>query len=258
MSGIFFTDHGNGDPVVFLHGYCESHRIWDYFDAGLSDSFRVICPDLPGFGYSLSLNSGFTLTAVADSIKAVLDDLKIHQCVIIGHSLGGYITLAFAEKYPEKLMGLGLFHSSAFEDSPEKKESRTKLMDFVRQNGVAPFVRTFVPSLFFEGNLISHEDAVKSVLEMAYETPEESVVEYARAMRDRPDRSHVLERFDHPVLFIIGEEDGSVPFDKNVMQSGIPQKPVVHVFKNTGHMGMFEKKEETLNAVRNFLEICYV
>ncbi|MFC2126241.1 alpha/beta fold hydrolase [Bacteroidota bacterium] len=257
MYPIFFTDHGQKEPVIFLHGYCESHKIWESFDNNLFSDYRVICPDLPGFGGSPKLDLGFSLSDVADKIKELLDDLKIERTVMIGHSLGGYITLAYAERYPDTLQGFGLFHSSGFEDSDDKKGNRSKLMEFIGENGVALFIKTFVPSLFNPEYLEENIDAVETVKDLAYETPGESVIEYARAMRDRPERLHVFRNFKNPVLFVIGDKDGRVPYEKSLEQSRIPEKAVVHILKDTGHMGMYEKQEESFKGVKKFLDRCY-
>ena len=256
MSSLFFTDHGHGEPVIFLHGYCETHEIWESFDSYLQKNYRVICPDLPGFGNSLILQSGFSLSDIADAIKELLDHLDISSCVMIGHSLGGYITLAYAEKYPETLKGFGLFHSTGFEDTDEKKDIRNKLIEFIGENSVALFVKTFVPSLFNQENLADNITSIEAVKEMAYQTPGETVIEYARAMRDRPERLHVLKNFGKPILFIIGDKDGSVPLDKSLEQSRIPEKAVVHILKDTGHMGMYEKEKESQNFIKDFLNLC--
>ena len=257
MPSFLFTDHGHGEPVIFLHGYCESHHIWESFESYLESDYRVICPDLPGFGGSPKLDRGFSLSDVADKIREFLDELNINRCVMIGHSLGGYITLAYAEKYPDTLSGFGLFHSSGFEDSLEKKENRTKLMEFIGENGIAPFVKTFVPSLFYQETLKENIDAVEAVKALAYKTSGETVIEYARAMRDRPERLHILQNFKNPILFIIGDKDGSVPYDKSLEQSRIPEKAVVRILKDTGHMGMFERQKETQKVVKEFIDICY-
>ena len=258
MPSLFFTDHGHGEPVIFLHGYCETHEIWKSIESYLQKNYRVICPDLPGFGDSEMLQIGFSLREVADSIKELLDHLEISNCVIIGHSLGGYVALAYAEKYPETLKGFGLFHSSAFEDSAEKKKIRNKLIEFIGENGVEPFVKTFIPSLFNQEKLDKNIAALEAVKELAYRTTVDTVIEYARAMRDRPERLFVLKNFKKPILFIIGDKDGSVPFEKSLKQSQIPEKAVVHILKDTGHMGMFEEEEESQIHVKEFLDLCFI
>jgi len=257
MSKFNFSDQGQGEPVILLHGNCESKEIWESFSRYLGNQYRIICPDLPGFGNTPKLDPGFSLVDVADRIKEFLDDLKIKRCTMIGHSLGGYITLAYAEKYPDTLRGFGLFHSSAYADSIERKSNRTKLIEFIRDNGVAPFIKTFVPSLFYEENLERCSESIGAVKKMANDTSGETVIEYARAMRDRPERIRVLREFLKPVLFIIGEKDGAVPFDLSLEQSRVPEKADVHILEMTGHMGMYEKPEESQKALKDFLDICY-
>ncbi|HLF33956.1 MAG TPA: alpha/beta fold hydrolase, partial [Cyclobacteriaceae bacterium] len=145
-NGIFYTDTGSGRPVIFIHGYCETHHIWDEYSRKLSKSHRIITIDLPGFGKTPLPTHPFTLEDIAASIHEQLTILGVGQHVMIGHSLGGYIALAYVKKFPDEIRGFGLFHSSALADTPEKKETRTKLIDFISEKGVPPFIQNFIPS----------------------------------------------------------------------------------------------------------------
>jgi pimeloyl-ACP methyl ester carboxylesterase len=184
MTSIFYSDSGEGLPVVFLHGFCETSDIWSGIQNHLSKKFRIITVDLPGFGGSPLLDYQFSLEDVAKEIKDFLDSINLKQYVLIGHSLGGYIALAFSKLYEDNLIGLGLFHSNIFEDELDKKESRTKLMEFIEAKGVKTFIRTFIPSLFSKESVSVLKDVIYNLKKSAEQTNPESVIQYARVMRD--------------------------------------------------------------------------
>ncbi len=256
MSSIFCSETGRGLPVVFLHGYCETSYIWKNFAKHLSRRYRVIRFDLPGFGKSPRLNYAFSLKDVAAEIKEILDDRKVSNYVLIGHSLGGYVALAFAKQFSYTVRGLGLFHSHVFQDSAEKKNSRTKLIDFIKGNGVTPFIKTFIPSLFYERNIRIHEETIDDLKNLAGKTSPEMVMEYARAMRDRENSVEFIKKYQKPVMFIIGEKDQSLPLRKSLEQAVMPSNSHILRLKEVAHMGMYEKSEETLRFVEKFIGVC--
>ena len=248
-SKIFHQESGSGFPVVLIHGFCETNEIWNTFRHKLSKNFRVLCPDLPGFGKS-ELLTYTTLKGVADSIYDWLVDLNVSDCIIIGHSLGGYVTLELAANHSDLMRGFGLFHSTAYTDSEEKKQSRLRTVDFVVKHGMDKFIKTFVPSLFYQLD----KAALDKALSIAVQTSPEAHQAYLLAMKDRPDRMHVIKEFEKPILFIAGDKDLAVPFSQSKSQVELMQKPEAHFLKDTGHMGMYERPKETLEMVRNFVE----
>lgn len=254
--GIFYTDTGTGLPVIFIHGYCETHRVWDYAIPQLSRSFRVVAIDLPGFGKSPLPESGFSLADIASMTHDLLARLGITGPVMIGHSLGGYMTLAYTGKYRGELKGLGLFHSTAYADTPDKKQNRTRLIDFIGINGTESFLRTFIPSLFYDGKISEYRNIINKLTAEASGTPAKTIQEYARAMRDREEHTDILSTFPGPVMMIIGRNDNSVPFEKSREQAQLIKDPHVLTLDETAHMGMYEKPEETLSHLQRFLEVC--
>jgi pimeloyl-ACP methyl ester carboxylesterase len=253
---IFFTDTGSGLPVILIPGYCETHRIWDEFSRKLSRWFRVITIDLPGFGESAQPPVPFTLNDIAGMIHDLVMELKPGPQVLIGHSLGGYVTLAYARQYENELRGFGLFHSTAYADSQEKKESRTRLIGIIEETGAAAFIRNFFPSLFYDNRRTELASPINRLIEGASEISALSIREYARAMRDREDNRELLKSFRKPVMMIVGENDASVPLNLSQEQSRLIQRPYILTLKETGHMGMFERPVETLHFVQNFLNVC--
>ncbi len=142
---------GQGLAVMLVHGFTEDRRIWDPLLTGMENKYQWILPDLPGSGQSDFNDSLTTLKDFAEALQAIAEQENIRELVLIGHSMGGYISLAFAEKYPEKLLSLGLFHSSSYADSAEKKEARDKNIGFIQKNGAEPFVMQSLPGLYSGG-----------------------------------------------------------------------------------------------------------
>lgn len=246
---IFYTDQGKGFPVILIHGFCETHEVWSRFSRELSNDFRVVNVDLPGFGNSKSLPQNFSVADAGTKVLALLDALDINKCVAIGHSLGGYVTLSMVKQKPSLFSGFGLFHSTAYADNEERKAARDKVIDFVSKNGVPAFIETFIPPLFYDKANPDIPFAVK----MALQTKQETLTGYARAMRDRPDLTSVIQEFSGPVLFIAGEKDTVIPPAALEKQAKLALKPHLHIIGEAAHMGMFEKETESLNLTRGFL-----
>lgn len=250
MVKLFYSDSGKGQPVVLLHGFLETNIIWKEFVENLSTDYRVLAFDLPGFGHSaLPEKNPFTLIDIAEQINEVLVKLRVKDAFLIGHSLGGYVSLAMVEAHPEIFCGFCLFHSTALADTPEKKEARSKTIEFVKKNGALAFTSNFVPPLFADPN----HTAVSAVKQIASATAEETVIHYLGAMRDRSDRVSLLKKFPKPILFIAGEEDSVIPVNTLIEQSKLTTQATIHVLTGVGHMGMVESPAECISIIRDFL-----
>ncbi len=248
MCRIYYQEKGNGHPLVLIHGFCETHEIWDRFADSLSDTFRVLLPDLPGFGNSPLAPTPFTIQDIGSAMLGWLDELHLDRPVVIGHSLGGYVAMAMVDVQPGRFPGFGLFHSTAYPDSEEKKENRNKVIDFVNRNGVQPFIDTFVPGLFYQkGN-----PHMQEIQRIASRTTAETLVAYTAAMRDRPTRLALLETFTKPILMIAGEHDASIPYNQSSAQSSLMKFPLFYGLKDAGHMGMFENEPRSIKIVKDF------
>lgn len=252
MKPIFFKDQGKGFPLVLLHGFCETHQIWDGLVNELANDFRVIRPDLPGFGKSQLPAQPFTLDDVGGLLRDWLLGLRIKRPVIIGHSLGGYLALAIAQKDINLPAGLGLFHSTPFADSDEKKGNRNKTIDFVKRFGVAPFVETFIPGLFHQ----KENPAIDFVRKTALTTSLATLISYSEAMRDRPSREDLLKNYQGQVLVVAGMYDSVIPF--SVLQQINVRAPetIFCPLEETGHMGMFENRPGSLDCFRKLALRC--
>lgn len=252
-----YSDHGSGDTLVFLHGFCESKQVWAEFTKPLQQKFRIIALDLPGFGENIEGISNYSMESMADYVKHKLEELRVHRCILVGHSMGGYVSMAFSAKYGSMLQGLCLFHSSALPDTDEKKENRSKSIDYVERHGVINFINPFVEPLFYKENRDWLKQEIELMKEIGRATPQESVTGALAAMRDRPDRTDVLRKAKFPVLFIFGKDDGAVPLEKALEQCHLPGNSMVYFLEKTGHMGMFERTYETRKAIEKFAETIF-
>jgi pimeloyl-ACP methyl ester carboxylesterase len=248
MGEIYYQGRGKGFPLVLIHGFCETNEIWDSFAEKLSSDFRVITPDLPGFGRSPLLDKRISITGVAAALNTWLHQIDIGQCVVIGHSLGGYVTLSMIAQEPNLITGFGLFHSTAFPDSEEKRQNRNKVFEFVNKNGVLPFVETFVPGLFHQKD----NPSIEKVYSIASKTPKETLMAYTLAMRDRPVSTSLLTTYKGECLFIGGKYDSLIPQSVMEEQSRLNAKSELRILENSGHMGMFEDAETAFKAVQSF------
>ena len=259
---IFYRAEGNGKPVMLLHGFAEDSNIWNYQLEKLKESFYVIVPDLPGSGKSGMPEEKMFIEDYADAIKAIVDEeiagmqknkYAKNIITLIGHSMGGYIALAFAEKYSEVLNALGLFHSTAYPDDETKKETRRKGIEFIKNKGVSLFIKTTVPNLFSEKTKRENPEIAEKLIDRCKNFSSEALIRYYEAMAQRPDRTSVLRSFQKPILFIIGKHDPAIPLQSSLEQCHIPSVSDIHILKNSGHMGMLEEKEESTALLLNFL-----
>jgi pimeloyl-ACP methyl ester carboxylesterase len=254
---LFYRDQGSGHPVLLLHGFAEDGAIWDNQTAFLSACCRLIIPDLPGSGRSTPLAGVPSIEALAAGIKELLDRLHLEKCILIGHSLGGYIALAFAALYPERLHALGLFHSTAYPDSDEKKALRRKAIEFIRHNGSAAFIRQSTPNLFAAHTRDHHPELISATIDKYAGFSPDSLIACYEAMLARPDRTAILRQFDGPVLFIIGEDDAVIPLQQSLEQCYLPSVSHLHLVKNTGHEGMLESPGECNRILLDFINFVH-
>jgi len=240
---------GKGPSVVLIHGFPLNAMIWEPISELLIKDFTVITLDLPGFGSSPELPSGFSIDDVA---KKVLDSLGTHGIVsatFLGHSLGGYVALAIAALRPNAVERLILLHSTAYADTPVKKESRNKVIKFIGEHGVTEFTSNFVSPLFARPD----DNEIAEMRDIALSASASSVTGYTQAMRDRPDRSDLLKNLDKPVLVIGGENDSVINLESLRKLVSISANIQLQMLAGTGHMGMIESPSETAQAIRNFI-----
>jgi pimeloyl-ACP methyl ester carboxylesterase len=249
---IQYTLTGTGKPVILLHGFGEDSSVWRYQVPALSEQFCLIIPDLPGSGASEMIKD-MSMAGIAEVIHAIIHEENIETCPVIGHSMGGYIALALVEKYYNHVSALGLFHSSSYADSDEKKAARRKGIEFIGQHGPFEFLKTATLNLFSPLSRENNPGLIDEQLSLLHNFSAPALVSYYEGMMSRPDRSAVLLQTGLPVLFIIGTHDAAVPPADSLKQSYLPEKSYIHILQDSGHMGMLEEKERCTRILEEFL-----
>ncbi len=256
-TSLHYRVMGSGNSVVLLHGFGEDSSIWNEMAEFLSANYQLILPNIPGSGNAAMLSGeNISMDDYADAVQAILQKESIKKCTLIGHSMGGYIALAFAEKYPQLLHAFGLFHSSAYADDDAKKETRKKAIEFIQANGVDAFLKTSTPGLFMDAS--ASKTDIDDLLQKGKLFTSEALIQYYEAMVARPDRTQVLKNFKGPILFLLGAHDKAVPFEQGLEQSHLPAQSHIYILRNSAHMGMMEEQEKSLLKVTDFLHQIYV
>jgi pimeloyl-ACP methyl ester carboxylesterase len=249
---LHYSNSGNGNTIVLIHGFCENNTCFKQvlsFIAG----YKVITIDLPGHGKSPVIAS-FNMDQLADEIKSVLDKEQIASCIMVGHSMGGYATLAFAKKYGSMLKGLGLFHSTAAADNDERKVKREQAVRVIGEKGSVPYITNFVPPMF------APETSKTIVAERLNENstiPAEALIACLEAMKERPESKTFLTETELPVLFVVGKQDGLIPEKDMLAQAADCKQSSLAYLEHSGHMGMLEEPEKTGEGLRKFAEYCF-
>ena len=256
-ANIRYKTDGQGKAVVLLHGYLESLEIWDSFATELSKTHLVISMDLHGHGESETIQNEASVEIMAEGVKAVLDYLKIEKVVMIGHSMGGYAVLAFAELWPGLLLGFGLFHSISWGDLPEKKIARDREIELIKEGKKQLIVNVNIPRGFADDNLEKFKTEVDRAIAIASKTTDDGVIAALNALKSRPDRTHILEKAEVPVYFAVGMKDNYIPVEKLLNLSKLPKNKQITVFENSGHMAFIEEQAYALDEIEVFLRTCF-
>lgn len=254
MDTISYREQGSGPTVILIHGFPMNQQVWNDVAEKLSDSLKVVTLDLPGFGKSPGLANPFSLENVAGIVLQWIGEKKYDKPVIVGHSLGGYVALALADQDANVFSGLCLFHSTAFADTPEKKKSREKVLEFIEKQGVQAFTSNFIGQLYAD----PQHSSIPKVKNIAVQSSRDAVVGYTLAMRDRKDRTDVLRTFPRPILFLAGEKDQLIPPDSILQQATQSKQGQAVIMPEVAHMGMFESEGPSLKKILNFVEKCTV
>lgn len=253
---VAYQIEGKGFPVVLLHGFCEDSKVWEDFKLDLlEERYRVLTIDLPGFGDSEPVETA-SISYYAEAVVAVIEACKLEQLVLVGHSMGGYTALAIAEMVPEKLLGLGLFHSHPYADTPEKKASRYKQIQLVEKYGHQLYVKQLVPKLFPANYGKSRPFDLDKLIHRAARYSSDGIIGGLQAMLGRSDQSETLRSINCPVLFIVGSLDEAVPTNASLDQLILPAVASIHILPEVAHMGMLEARRPTQLMVRQFVDFC--
>jgi pimeloyl-ACP methyl ester carboxylesterase len=249
---IYYKVQGKGTAVVLLHGFLESHKIWDNFTNTLSKSYQVIVIDLPGHGQSEVISETHSMELMADVVNSILVHLKINKASIIGHSMGGYVALAFADVFKEKTIGLGLFHSHPFEDKEEAKENRLRTIKII-ENNKQSFINTFIPSLFSPVNQETFKESINFLKSQANKTSKEGIIAALKGMMIRPNRTKILLEFNKPLMFILGTDDTRIDYKTMLDLISNIKLADTKTLNNVGHMGFIEAEATTIEFMSKYL-----
>ena len=248
---IHYRVNGKGATLVLLHGFLESQNIWRYYSEQLSQHFRVVTVDLPGHGQSENIAEVHSMELMAKIVKELLDRLQINKYVIIGHSMGGYVALAFAELYKNGTKGFGIFHSHALADSTEAKINRGRAIQVVKQNH-KDFISHFIPDLFTLRNQEKYANQITLLQEESRQMEKEGIIAALSGMRERTDKLKLLKNTKAPVLFIIGKKDARTPLDIMNKQISLAQHSEVLILDQVAHMGFIEARDTCLSFIKDF------
>jgi pimeloyl-ACP methyl ester carboxylesterase len=250
---IYYSDSGQGETIILLHGYLESSEIWNEFAKKLSGKFRVISIDLPGHGLSKVYGDCHTMEFFASAVKGLLDCLQIRKVFLTGHSLGGYITLAFLELYPDMLSGYCLFHSHPFADTPETVEKREKEIKIVKAGKKYLLYPENIPKMYATKNLEKFREKVQRSKDIASTIRDEGIIAVLNGMIARPSRLSVIEKGKVPCLWIFGELDNYISGGTVRSKIRLPGNASVVTLESSGHMGFVEEEELSVKIITEFI-----
>jgi pimeloyl-ACP methyl ester carboxylesterase len=253
---LAYFDEGKGDQTILLiHGFGEDHAIWKNQIEFLSTHYRVIAPNLPGVHckpLALHHSQAPSIQMYVEVLHDLMQHLNIEQYFIVGHSMGGYIGLSFADYYVNHVQGLLLLHSTAYEDNEAKKTSRMKVAEFIQEWGVSKYLETATPNLFGDAFKKTNPGIIQNVIDSGTDISPEAMIQFVFAMRNRKAMTHLLKQHTIPVWMIVGEADLAVPIQDSLEQIKLLPSSNSLVLNNVGHMGMFEATDQ----VNEFIHQC--
>ena len=251
---IHYTSTGIGNPVVFLHGFLENLSMWNQIIPKLSLKYQIISIDLPGHGETGNLGYIHTMEIQAEIVAHIINKLKINECAIIGHSMGGYVALAFAELYPQFLQGLCLMNSTALPDTKEKKMNRDRGIEVVKHNPEL-FVRMAVPNLFSDENKAIYPIEIEEITNDALKISQQGIIAAMEGMKTRKDRTKLYQSIKFPIQMIIGKLDPALDYNSLISQTKNTNVEVIEF--PDGHMSHVENKDALKKTLNKFVAKCY-
>lgn len=250
-TSIAYTDTGKGTAIVLLHGFLENQKMWDKYIDVFAKKNRVITIDLLGHGETECLGYVHSMEDNAEAVHTVLAELRIRKAILVGHSMGGYVALAFAELYPEAVKGFVLLNSTSKSDSDERKTNRDRAIKAVKQSYKA-FVSMAIANLFSENNRERLVEEIELVKKEALKTPLQAIVASLEGMKIRKDREVLLHLTPYPKMLILGEKDPVLPYEENKTQT--ENSAVALVTFPDGHMSHIENQEELTGVLLEFFK----
>lgn len=239
--------------ILLLHGYLESGRIWDPFKPFLEKDFQVFAPDLPGHGKAPVAGPVHTMEIMAAAVFDLINKKGLGGFHLVGHSMGGYVALAFLEMFPEKVKSLTLLHSTCFADTDEKKKNRDREIALVKEGKKDLIVQTNIPMAFATERIEANMEYVEFAKETALRISDEGVLLVLEGMKRRPDRSHLLKNPGRPIQLIAGRKDNYIPFEVMEKMASFHPELRLSVLEDSGHMGFLEEKDQCAKLIRAWI-----
>lgn len=249
---VNYTSSGKGSAIVLLHGFLENNSMWGDLIPILSKRNKIITVDLFGHGKTGNLGYIHTMEEQATMVRSLLKTLNIRKTTLIGHSMGGYVALAFAELFPKNTKGICLMNSTAYPDSPEKKINRDRAIEVVKQNHKT-FVRLSIPLLFSEENQTTLKKEVEVVISEALKISKQGIIASLEGMKIRKDRTAILKNADYKKLLILGKKDTVLNFNEHQQQ--IENTTTALKILSQGHMSHIENNKELTFVLENFIKL---
>jgi pimeloyl-ACP methyl ester carboxylesterase len=252
-TNVHFTSIGKGNAVVLLHGFLENSSMWEAVAKELAKKNRVICIDLLGHGKTDNLGYIHSMEDQAHMVKAVLNHLHLRKCVFIGHSMGGYVALAFTKLFPLTIRGLSLMNSTALPDSEEKKINRDQAIKAVKQNPKI-FVRIAIPMLFSEKNREIYLKEIEQITQESLQLTPQGIVAALEGMKIRKNQTAIYKTANFPIQMIVGTQDPALDYDSLISQTNNTNVKVIEF--PDGHMSHVENKKELIEVLTSFIKGC--
>ena len=254
-SALHICDSEVGDKVVVLiHGYLENMLVWEEFVPLLYKELRVITLDIPGHGISEVKGEIHSMDYLADTLALALDKLGIASATVVGHSMGGYMALAFAERHPERLDGLVLLHSTPYADSEEKRKNRQREISLIKSGKKELLAHTAPEAGFAVENRKRFRTEIEDLQQTIYLTEDAGIVALLNGMIERKAQSEMLHALGKPILFVLGRKDGYIVAE--VVEKMVAEHPEAKVvwLENSGHMGFIEEPQACAKALLEFVK----
>jgi len=249
---LCYSDRGRGDVIVLLHGYLESMLVFESLTEELSRHFRVISIDLPGHGKSERFSDTHTMDELAVRIRSLLDNLSIEKILLVGHSLGGYVALAFLEKFPGMMAGYCLFHSHPFADTEEAIARRNREKTVIRAGKKHIMYPGNIMNMFSPHNVAKMSNEIARLNEIASLTPDEGIISILNGMIARPDRSTLCVEGIVPMLWILGIHDQYINYENATRDLKLPDNARLITLYESGHLGFLEEAEKAGDILTRF------
>lgn len=251
-ANIYYEVQGKGRAIILLHGFLECLNMWSYMADHLSKQYKVITIDLPGHGKSDCIGYVHTMNDMAHTVHEIVKKENIRKATLIGHSMGGYVSLAFADLYPDNIKAICLFFSTSRPDNKEKKISRNQAIELVKQNHKS-FVRKAFPMLFRSKYRSLRKETIKQAKTDALSTSKQGIIAALEGMKTRKSREVLLKFPPYPIHFISGKKDPVIPSKTIEEQLTRSERVTGIILSEPGHMGHIETPELCLTEIRSFL-----